>query len=522
MRPLRRKRLLRSTERADRLVWSGRSRGHILSQPTGASLRPPLSAPRLPSEAAVPEHRSSFAPIYDLLERARARQIDEPVAPYEPADAMLERIDFALSEDGAGESDVIALLDQVAAATPRTSSRRFLNQLFAGKDDSALAAELLTVILNTSMYTFKAAGANAIIERVMTQHMAKLIGFDEGEGVFAPGGSMSNFTAIVIARNEASESMREDGHDGVPMVVYTSDISHYSITKGAAMAGIGRSNVRRIPCDDRGRMIPALLREAIERDLEAGRRPFMINATAGTTVLGSFDPIRDIAAIASEFGIWLHVDGALGGTMILSETHRHLVDGIDLADSVTWDAHKLMTVPLVCSVILVRKPGTLVKHFNEDASYLFQSDDDDLNFGTRALQCGRRNDALKVWALWKRHGDRGLGARVDHLMAMARHAASVIDRDPEMTLTKTPESVNVCFEVNGVSSPDLCEELRRQSRLVVGYGDVEGRDVIRIPFANPDMTFDQVEDALAEVRSVGLALRSRASASPRALSEQCC
>src|SRR5690606_28454698 len=97
-------------------------------------------------------------------------------------------------------------------------------------------------------------------------------------------------------------------------------------------------------------------------------------------------------------------------------------------------------------------------------AYLFQSDDEDLNFGTRAMQCGRRNDALKLWALWKRHGDHGLGRRLDHLAALAQHAANIIRADAELTLIKEPESVNVCFEVKGVDSPNLCEELRRRNR----------------------------------------------------------
>lgn len=469
------------------------------------------------------ETDQSFRDVFDLLERARTRQTADPVAPYTTAEDLESKIDFALRPNGVSPSAVIALLDEVADATPRTASPRFLNQLFAGRDDSAIAAELLTVLLNTSMYTYKAAGPNAIIERELTRHMASLVGFDQGEGVFAPGGSMSNFTAIVIARNEANESVRAAGHDGVPMVIYTSEFSHYSITKGAAMAGIGRDNVRQIPCDDRGRMIPSQLRRAIEEDLDAGRRPCMINATAGTTVLGSFDPIREISAIATEFNVWLHVDGALGGSMILSDAHRHLVDGVECADSVTWDAHKLMTVPLVCSVILLRKPGMLVKHFNEDASYLFQSDDESLNFGTRALQCGRRNDALKLWALWKRHGDRGLGERIERLVDMARYAADVVRDDPNMVLTKPPESVNVCFEFKEVPSPALCEALRQQGRLIVGYGDVEGRDVIRIPFVNPDLTNAQIDEAFDEIRLVGQQLRDDASAAASVpVNESCC
>src|SRR5690606_12715482 len=158
------------------------------------------------------------------------RQTADPVAKFVTADDLARRIDFSLPQEGMPVEDVFALLDQVADATPRTSSPRFLNQLFGGCDDAAIAGELLSVALNTSMYTYKAAGANAIIERELTQHMARKVGFADGEGVFAPGGSMSNFTAIILARNEAQPTMRENGHNGDDMIIYTSDVSHYSIT----------------------------------------------------------------------------------------------------------------------------------------------------------------------------------------------------------------------------------------------------------------------------------------------------
>lgn len=470
----------------------------------------------------MPHFPTTQNAMNSLIERALDRQLSDPVARFVTPEDLSRQIDFTLPKEGMSVEEVFALLDAVADATPRTASPRFLNQLFGGWDDAALAGELLSVALNTSMYTYKAAGANAIIERELTRHMARIVGFTEGEGVFAPGGSMSNFTAIILARNEAQPAMRDGGHNGEAMIIYTSDVSHYSITKGAAMAGMGRRNVRRIACDERGRMIPSELRAAIVADLAAGALPTMINATAGTTVLGSFDPIREIATIAKDFGIWLHVDGALGSTMLLSETCRHLLDGIELADSVTWDAHKLMTVPLVCSVILVKRPGLLAKHFNEDAAYLFQSDDEGLNFGTRAMQCGRRNDALKLWALWKRYGDHGLGRRLDHLVALARHAADIIRADQELELVKEPESVNVCFEVRGVDSAELCEELRRRNCLIVGYGDVEGRDVLRIPFVNADLTFAQVDEAIEDIRDLGVSMRGVARRREPVARASCC
>lgn len=456
----------------------------------------------VPVHAPSPMIESALA----LVRRAIAREDEDPVVRYESAEDLTDRIDFTLPTDGLDDEVVSGLLDLIADATPRTASPRFLNQLFGGRDDAAIAGELLSVVLNVSMYTFKVAGANAIIERELTGHMAGLIGFDRGEGVFSPGGSMSNFTAILMARNESQPTVRQRGLDGAPMTLYTSAQSHYSISKGAAMAGVGRDSLRRVPCDARGRMIPEALGAMIERDRDAGFRPFMINATAGTTVLGAFDPIREIAAIARRAGVWLHVDGAMGAGMILSERTRGLLDGVELADSITWDAHKLMGAPLVCSVILTREPGLLQRNFDEDAEYLFQSDSADVNFGGRSLQCGRRNDALKLWALWKRHGDRGLGRRMDCLMGLARYAAGLVRAAPELTLIRDPESVNVCFTHRDAPSPALCEELRRRRALVVGYAEVDGRSVIRAPFVNPTLTEDDVRAAIDAVREIGCEL----------------
>ena len=465
--------------------------------------RPPF----MPHGVSVSEPSPMIAAALELVRRALDRNESDPVARSETPASLAERIDVSIGRAGLDDRAVAALLDLVADATPRTASARFLNQLFGGCDDAAVAGELLAVALNTSMYTFKAAGANVVIEREVTRHMAGLVGFERGEGVLCPGGSLANFSAIVMARNAAFPDARERGAGAAPGAIYSSALSHYSITKGAAMAGIGRANVRHIACDQRGRMLADSLEEAIERDINAGVRPVMINATAGTTVLGAFDPIAEIATIAERFGVWLHVDGALGMSVILSPAHRALLAGVERADSVAWNAHKLMTAPLTCSAILTREPGTLESSFSEDAEYLFQSDTADVNFGGRSIQCGRRNDALKLWAAWKRHGDDGFGRRIDRMFELARVAAGLLRDDPEFDLSREPESVNVCFEYRGVAGPQICERLRREARLVIGYGDVAGRKIIRMPMVNPDLSDDDVRAAIEEIRAAGRAIR---------------
>lgn len=454
---------------------------------------------------ATPEagHQSSLTPrLIELAQTLFEAERNEPVARFRTPEEMRESLDFSIPEKGHPPHDVMDLLESVALATPRTASRRFFNQLFAGRDDIASAAEIVAVLLNSSMYTYKAAGPQVLIEKELGEHMGRKVGYPDAEGIFTPGGSLSNFAGIMIARNEFNDRCQDDGHDGSWMTLYSSELDHYSISKNMAMLGLGRRALRKVAADDRGRMRADALREAIRRDIDEGARPFCINATCGTTVLGAYDPIDELADVAEEFGIWLHVDGAFGGSTALSAKHRQHLKGSERSDSFTWDAHKMMGVPLSCSVILVKQKGLLRKHFSESASYLFQSDEDELNHGVKSMQCGRRNDCLKLWAAWQRLGDAGYARKIDRLYELARYFADRVKDDPRCTLSKEPESVNVCFEVTGKPSDAICETLRQQQKSLVGYGIVDGRRVVRAAFLNADLDeadLDDFFDTLVEV-----------------------
>lgn len=451
-----------------------------------------------------PEHL--LGPVVSLIKRYLESESREPVRPYREPVLLREDLDIPIDGEPHDMDEVVRRLGAILDATPSTASPRFFSQLFAGRDIAATLAEMLTALTNNSMYTYKVAGPQVLIEDEVIRRMARFVGFSSGEGIFTPGGSLSNLAAMILARNELLPGVREHGLSGPPAIVYTSAESHYSIRKAAGMIGLGRDNVRVIPVDERGRMRPDALAEAIVRDRDEGLQPIMVNATAGTTVLGAFDPIEVIEPIAREHGLWLQIDGAFGGTVLCSTTHRHLLAGCERADSFTWDAHKMMGVPLTSSVLLVRPRGALLRSFDEQASYLFQQDTEELNPGTRSLQCGRRNDALKVWATWTHHGDAGLEARVDRLFDLARYAADRIQADDAMMLTCPPESTTVCFEVTGKPSDAICDSLDRLGRIKVGWGVVEGRRVIRLVCADPDQTqadldvfFDEVRRAGAEV-----------------------
>ncbi|MEM7587068.1 MAG: pyridoxal-dependent decarboxylase [Acidobacteriota bacterium] len=447
--------------------------------------------------------------ICDLATELLAHEERSPVRPYLEPDELADRLDLALGPEGQALEPLLATLRQLWDATPRISSRRFFNQLFGGRDPVATLAEVLVVLANTPMHTFKAAGAQVLVEQEVLQHMAGFVGYDDGEGMFTAGGSLSNLAGMILARNEALPGVRDDGLTAHPerLCVYTSAEGHFSIARALGMTGLGRHNARSVPIDGAGRMRAGALRQLIDRDLRQGHRPMMINATVATTVLGAFDPLRELAEVAAEHGLWLHVDGAYGGSVLLSDRHRHLLDGCELADSFSWDAHKALGVPLSCSVLLVRRRGLLRKHFGEEAGYLFQTHDDH-NPAQRSMQCARRNDALKLWTAWKHHGDAGYAQRIDRLFALAQLGAERVRADPELRLCQPPASFNVCFEVAGCCSVEICERLERESRLVVSHVEVDGQRWIRLVCIHQDLTEADLDVFFDEVKTVARAIRA--------------
>ena len=319
-------------------------------------------------------------------------------------------------------------------STPKTSSKLFFNQLFGGRQPKAVLGELLSVILNNSMYTYKVAGPQVGIEKEVIRKSCELISYgDNYGGTFAAGGSMSNLMAILMARDKADRQVIAKGVTQ-KMIAYTSVDSHYSIPKNAAFVGIGRDQVRLIPTDEKGIMKVADLKEAIQNDIAMGWKPFFINATAGTTVLGAFDPIDSIADVAQQYGLWVHVDGAYCGSVIFSKKYQHLIEGVNRADSFNYNAHKMLGVPLSCSVLLVKDKKYLHSSFAKEAAYLYQTDEDDFNLGKTSLQCGRRNDALKLWALWKSVGLNGLETIVDKQFDLANVARNYMNENNGYTL----------------------------------------------------------------------------------------
>ena len=405
---------------------------------------------------------------------------------------LLNKFGIELSNTGISENHLIETLKELALYTPKTSGKLFFNQLFGGLNSKAVLGDLLAVILNNSMATYKIAGPMIEIEREIIRKVAKLISYpDTFGGTIPTGGSMSNFMAIIIARDKKRPATIEDGNTE-NMVFYTSESSHYSMGKNASFSGIGKNNVKYIETNEKGEMISKKLNETIQSDLKKGLIPFLVNATIGSTVMGANDPINEISKICKKFNLWLHLDGAFAGSIIFSKKYKHLVNGIQHSDSFCFNPHKTLGTPLSTSVFIVKNKQDLFNSFNQKADYLYQTEDNDYNLGQMSFECGRRNNALKFWTLWKYNGTDGISKMVDHNYSLADFARNYITNDPDYKLYSYENSLSICFNYKNIDPKILCNELYNHNQLMVGYGSHKNNEFVRLVSINRENTKNDI------------------------------
>ncbi|XP_070690847.1 acidic amino acid decarboxylase GADL1-like [Pempheris klunzingeri] len=457
----------------------------------------------------------------------RATDVKEKVCEWRSPEQLKELLDLELRDGGESESEILQRCRDAIKYSVKTAHPRFFNQLYAGMEPYSMVASFIIEALKPSLYTYEVAPVFTLMEDAVLRKMTELIGWEEGgDGIFNAGGSMSNMYAVNLARYHHCPDIKEVGLSAAPrLVIFTSQECHYSISKAAAFLGIGTKNVYMVPSDKRGKMIPSALEEQIKTAKSEGAVPFMVNATAGTTVLGAFDPIEEIADICAEHNLWLHVDACWGGGALMSKKHKHLLKGVHRADSVAWNPHKMLMACLQCSAFLVRdKTGLLQRCHSARASYLFQQDkfyDVSFDTGDKSVQCSRKPDAFKFWLMWKALGSAELERRVDGALAMARYLAQEIEKREGFSLLMEPEYANVCFwyippslrnlpdgtelwEKLHAVAPVVKERMMKKGSMMVGYqphGDKA--NFFRMIIISPQASRQDMDFVLDEIHNLG-------------------
>ncbi|XP_046915209.1 glutamate decarboxylase isoform X2 [Dermatophagoides farinae] len=358
-----------------------------------------------------------------------------PILRYNDPDEMKTKFNFNIGKEPINLEQIVHDCAQALYYQVRTAHPHYFNQLSCGLDIVSLAGEWLTAAANTNMFTYEIAPVFILMEHEVLKKMRHIIGFYDGDSILAPGGAISNLYAVIAARQKMFPEYKSKGLRALPqqLVLFTSEHSHYSIKSAGAVCGFGTDNVIEVPCDERGKMIPSELEKLVKIQYEMGNRPYFVNCTCGTTVLGAFDPINPIADICDKYNLWLHVDAAWGGGLLLSSKQRHKLDHIERAQSVTWNPHKLMGTLLQCSTI----------HFKQDDKHY----DTSYDTGDKVIQCGRHNDIFKLWIMWRSKGDKGYERHIDHLFEMRDYMLKGIKArgDKFHMVLENPECVNVSF-----------------------------------------------------------------------------
>lgn len=359
------------------------------------------------------------------------------------------------SAEGTGKDGLLEAISQILSYSVNTWDQGFLDKLYSSPTPVGIVAELLLASLNTNVHVYSVSPALTVIEKLVAHRLAGLFGLQgrHAGGVTVAGGSGSNLTSLVIARNTLFPETKTAGNAGRQFVVFTNEHGHYSVEKAAGIIGLGKDAVIRVPVDESGRMDASKLAALIRQSRDEGKTPLYVNATAGTTVLGSYDPFEEISAICKRENIWMHVDASWGGSVVFSVAQRAAkLKGVHLADSLTVNPHKMINVPVTCSFLL--GPDMRVFHAANriDAPYLFHGGDDDddeqvWDLADLTLQCGRRGDALKLALSWVYYGPAGFERQVDHAFEMASLLVNEIQRRPSFTLVSEnpPPCLQVCF-----------------------------------------------------------------------------
>jgi len=460
---------------------------------------------------------SLFKEIFELVSRY-VDEISDPKTPaveYLKPEQLLKKLNPNLPKREGKVEDVLEEARKYLRYSVRTGSRQYFNQLWGGFSLPGFLGDVIASLSNTSMYTYEVAPVATLMERELVMRMCSMAGFEKGEGLFVTGASNANLVAVLNARNRAQPKIKSEGYlaCGKELRLFISDQAHYSFLKAANISGLGQASVVKIKSDSDGKMIPAELEKAIAEEKRKGNLPFFVAATAGTTVLGAFDPVERIADIAEKHGLWLHVDGALGGSVLMSSKHAELLKGIERADSLGWNAHKMLSMPIVCSVILMKEKGLLLNTAasrDTEEQYLFhQNETSDYDLGPMSLQCGRRVDALKLWLAWTYYGEDGFEKKIDRLFELAEYAEKSVKAESRLELAAPRQSVSICFRYIPESGANidefntaLREKLHNSGKSLVNYATVDGKIAIRLVILNSDLETTDIDRFFENLLSV--------------------
>ena len=453
---------------------------------------------------------------------------DYPVFPLTRYGKTFERLKYELSPYGESLDELLDDLQVIFANSRHNGHPKFFGYVASPANPVAVFADLIASALNANVTSWRSGPAATEIELAVVRWLGSLVGFaDNASGLLTSGGSMANFVALFVAhrtKSGAADSVSRKGlwNSSQPMTIYASEEIHLSIPKAADLMGIGREQVRLVPCDGRLRINPAKLREAIVRDLGNGAKPFCVVGSAGTVNTGAVDPLAEIAAIAREFDLWFHVDGAYGAPGALDASKHSLFSGIELADSLSLDPHKWLYVPLDSGCILFRDSSAPTGAFSaKEADYIKvnETEDEAFAFWDYGPELSRRFRALKIWFTLRYYGVNRIAAAIRKDNLRAQYLAKSIDSAGDFELLAPVDLSICCFRYspqNLVGNESGLNELnarimhavQRGGRAYISNATIDDKFALRACITNFRTTREDIDQTLQIIRETAQELES--------------
>jgi len=385
----------------------------------------------------------------------------------------------------------------------------------------AIAAELMISSINSSLDTWDQSAGGTLMEQKLIEWTCKEIGYEkDADGIFTSGGTQSNLMGLLLARDHFSLTHMQHNIklNGLPpeasrFRIFVSEMAHFSIQKNASLLGLGEKSVIKIKTDRSFRMNSILLEDAIRQELAAGNIPIAVVGTAGTTDFGNIDPLKEIGRLTAKYNLWYHVDAAYGCGLLLTSKYRSLINGIELAHSVTVDYHKSFFQPVSSGAFLV-KDRTLFNLITHHADYLNPKDHDHdglPNQVNKSIQTTRRFDALKLWFTLRLMGKVKLGGYFETIIQTAADIAALLQADPAFELMNESDISALVFRYNPRnSSADLCKmnQFIKKSMFNGGEALVAGTKInkafyLKFTLLNPLTTVDHVKNIFKIIKQHG-------------------
>ncbi len=420
---------------------------------------------------------------------------------------------FEAKPDANRSERALAFVDEILNASNHLHQPGYVGHQVSAPLPFATLCEMLNALLNNGLAVFEMGQLQTVLERRCIEWMADKIGYGAGAGgLMTSGGSLGNLTALLAARQAKTSSWSAGSHEDKPLAVMVSADSHYCIARAMQIMGQGEDSVIRVPVDAAHRMRTDLLPDLLAKAQREGRQVFAVISSSCSTSTGAFDDLTAIADFCDAHELWLHVDGAHGASHLLSSKHNAPLRGIERADSVVWDAHKLMLVPALVTAVIYRDDRHAGETFAQEASYLFEDSMASYDIGHRTLECTKRAMGVTLYASLHVYGSAVFEEAVDRTVDLAQAFAQRIDASADFSLPLQPETNIVCFrytpEGHDPARLDALQESLRRSVLESGeFYLVQTRLPsgvhLRVTLMNPRTDLEDLDQLLSLLRKMG-------------------